>query len=438
MSTIHRIPSLSPAHSLNEAAADAQAVRTQAGLAVNPTHGRLKTDSKSRSHLNSSSPHELDRTHALQAHMWRHFNIDRLRSLYRSMRDVSDRSLEDQTDLLFQKFVQMRSSDRGSCDAFESLIFSIEEDPSKQYVIAVSALDSLYKDPDATRPNSLKSFYLKQLKSLALSLYEKKGLSVKAGLNSAKAIESALEISGVQVTKRDMRNLYRESLIDQTKPSGLVEKLLEKYKPEEFRVIVKALVNAVSEDLSSAACSDTLRVASALQSMKIASHIFGVLRAFEKGIAQVNHRAKQLVSSPVSFPSKGSATNSDAFANMILNMAVPPYAFKKSWQNLATDLLRLTGVPPSRELIKGVLVQKHLLEQYQDVSPGSVGMAYMSLVKKTVSELPADVFNGTSKPAVVTAEIKPEQIAAVNRYYWIDYIQDMYQGRDLKPDWVPC
>ncbi len=370
--------------------------------------------------------------------MWRHFNIDRLRSLYRSMRDVSDRSLEDQTDLLFQKFVQMRSSDRGSCDAFESLIFSIEEDPSKQYVIAVSALDSLYKDPDATRPNSLKSFYLKQLKSLALSLYEKKGLSVKAGLNSAKAIESALEISGVQVTKRDMRNLYRESLIDQTKPSGLVEKLLEKYKPEEFRVIVKALVNAVSEDLSSAACSDTLRVASALQSMKIASHIFGVLRAFEKGIAQVNHRAKQLVSSPVSFPSKGSATNSDAFANMILNMAVPPYAFKKSWQNLATDLLRLTGVPPSRELIKGVLVQKHLLEQYQDVSPGSVGMAYMSLVKKTVSELPADVFNGTSKPAVVTAEIKPEQIAAVNRYYWIDYIQDMYQGRDLKPDWVPC
>lgn len=436
MSSINKIPAFFPVANLNEAAADALSVRNQAGLVAKDSKRQAKAGAEPRKHFKSDGSHGLERTHAMQAHLWRHFNVDRLRSLYRSMQDTSDRTLEDQTQLLYQKFVQMQSSDRGATDSLEVLMSSVEEDPSKQYVIAVLALDELYKDPDASRPNSQKNFYLKQLKALALSLYENKGASVKAGLNSAKAIESALGGAGLEVTKSNVRTLYRESLFDQTKPAGLVEKLLEKYKPEELRAVIKALVGAVSDDLSSAACSDTLLVASALQSMKIAAHIMSVFRAFEKGIAQVNRRAKQ---SSFGFGSgQAQSSASDVVANAILNMTVESHVFKKSWQHLAADLLRLTGIPPSRELIKGVLVQKHLLDEYQSINAGSVGMAYLSLVKKTVTDLPPDVFNATAKPAAVNADINPDQISSVNRYYWIDYIQDMYQGRNLKPDWVPC
>lgn len=284
MSSINKVPAFFSTANLNEAAADAHSVRNQASLLTKNSKRYARDLAEPGKRLKSGDSHGLERTHSMQAYLWRHFNADRLRSLYRSMQDTSDQTLDNQIQLLFQKFGQLQPSDQGSAESFESLMLSIEEDPSKQYVIAVLALEELYKDPDASRPNSHKNFYLKQLKALALSLYENKGASVKAGLNSAKAIESALEGSGLEVTKSNIRSLYRKSLFDQTKPSGLVEKLLEKYKPEEFRVVVKALIGAVSDDLSSAACSDTLLVASALQSIKIASQIMNVFRAFEKGV----------------------------------------------------------------------------------------------------------------------------------------------------------
>ena len=363
--------------------------------------------------LNQHPSNGTDHSLKINAHHpWRQLNLKRLRLIYRALQDDLDLSLAEQADIYLGKIQSL--SEQSSADAFRDMLSDQESDPSKQYVIACEVLDRLQNEPvsEANKKS------IQQLRQLLQNFTESHGVEVKAGLNTADAIASTLQHAPPTLTKQLIRNLYRDQLLLEILPGAFVEKLLEKYTAEEIEAVVKSMLAAASEDMNSAHCSSTEKVALCLVNLRNGKLILQVLQTFKTGIKKIVQSIEK--------------NNHSFVENQVACV------FKKTWQNLALDIIRLSAIVPSRDLVKAILIEKHLHEDYCIEPFGGVAKKYLLLLKKVFGELPDYLFNDKNNPNELPEDFDREKKAIINRYFWVDFIQDAYKGREFNAEWIKC
>ncbi len=377
-----------------------------------------------RTHSGSSQP-EIVKNALVQTHnvVIKRYGMSRLRVLYGAMRERTDLSLDEEAKIAADTLIKLLKIQ--GISACKDFLAQRYPDPSKQFII-LSELEFSVKDKDTSEHVRLKE----ALQALMEGLYEEKSVELKAGLNTAEVFDQAIkDQQDSQLTRSLLREFYRSFLVAEVRPSAFLQRLLEKYSCEEIEDILKAILSGASEDLNSPLCSSTNRVYFCLNNISTGNLILQVLKTFKFKVYRIWQFSQSL--------SENSETKESIDISKI-HCNSNTFPFKKGWQYLAVDFLNMTGLLSNPELVKHIFINKHLKEEHTIPKLSRVAIRYLSLIKDSFADLPSHVFVPDAVPGGFNPSADAEKKALINKFYWVDTIQDMYGGRKTQADWMRC
>ncbi len=355
---------------------------------------------------------------------WRHLNMKRLRSVYRSLQESADEnSLDENAGELISSLSRHLSV---AGEGFPKQAFDDEHsDPALQYILVREALEQVSLS-SCKLPADEKKSVEALLYSKAKHMFELQSLPVLSGLNTADAIAQVVSDSPGLIQKSSLRSLYRSQLIDAPGPAGFLVELLKTYAPSEVLKLLSGIMSAASDDLNSPVSSSPLKLLHSLENLRIGKLIHQVFSDFEDGLKHFAKRyAFKLIQAHLGL--ENDIIRKDFQADDSQYSLV----FKKPWQELAIDFIKMLGNAPTRSQLEDKLDRQHLQLQISPKWADSLKVGYAQFLKSMFERLPEEAYLRTLQGFGSSFSVNKIPQHRLDRLTWIDFSADLYKGREV-------
>jgi len=355
---------------------------------------------------------------------WRHLNLKRLRSVYRSLQDSSDESSLDENAAALISSLSRHLSVGG--EGFPEQAFDGQHsDPALQYILVREALEQVSLS-SCELPVDEKKSVEALLYNKAKHMFERQSLPVLSGLNTAEAIAQVVSDSPGLIQKSSLRSLYRSQLIDAPGPAAFLVELLKTYTPFEVLKLLSGIMSAASDDLNSPVSSSPLKLAHSLENLRIGKLIHQVFSDFEEGLTRLVRRYSfEVIKVPLGLESylmpKDFKVDDSQYS----------IVFKRHWQEIAIDFIKMLGNVPTRSQLEDKLSRQHLHTQISTKLNDYLKVSYAQFLKSMFERMPEEAYLRSAQGAASSFPGSKIPQHRLDRLTWIDFSADLYKGREV-------